>query len=73
MKLITKIKSLIKKTAIFMIYASAIATFSYGIYFCIKHRGNGNNVLVNFLIGSVDGIVRSVSFISEKWIDYRNQ
>jgi len=67
------IKHIVKKIIVIAIYLVAIVSLGYGIWYAIKNRNNGNNPLLNVLIGVFDGLLRVVSYVTIKWIDSEKQ
>jgi len=66
-KLKEKLKSLITLIAC----GTGIAIFAYAVWFAVKHKGNGNNFLVNFMIGIMEAVFNSLKFVTEKWLEFR--
>lgn len=63
----TKIKLITKKLIVILVYTALITSLVYGVWYAIKNRKNGNNPLLNFVIGIFDGVLRVGNYIISKW------
>ena len=71
MNLLSRIKSKIKSILTTISCMAGISIVAYAIWFAIMQRKNGNNFLINFLLGMIEAIVNSANFIIKKWMRFR--
>lgn len=71
MNLLSRIKSKIKSILTTISCMAGISIVAYAIWFTIMQRKNGNNFLINFLLGLIEAIVNSANFIIKKWMRFR--
>ena len=71
MNLLSRIKSKIKSILTTISCMAGISIVVYAIWFAIMQRKNGNNFLINFLLGLIEAIVNSANFIIKKWMRFR--
>lgn len=67
--MLEKLRNFAKSIATVLFYVAVLASGVYAIWFAIKNSNNGNNFLVNLMIGLIDGIIRFLSFILTNWIE----
>lgn len=66
-----KLKEKLKSIITLIACGTGITIFAYAVWFAVKHKGNGNNFLVNCMIGMIEAVVNSLKFVVEKWLAFR--
>lgn len=71
MKIVDKLKEKLKSFLTIVAYVTGISTLIYAIWFAVKNKSNGNNFIINMIIGALDGVFNSSKYIIEKWLGHR--